>query len=166
MDFRQTMLCKGIAAVLIVSCFASTIFAASPLTQLTALGIAIQTDSSSAATSTPNSVPAVAVTSSNTMSNTIGTAQVDATADAKTAIDGTLWYFAGCCIIGVILAYAIEPSPPATRLLGKSPDYVYAYTDAYKHAGKRIQTSKAWTGCATTVVVYLLIDVIALVAGK
>ena len=84
-------------------------------------------------------------------------AQMDAQAD----VNGTLWFFDGCIsgflissLYGVLLgalgigaAYVVEPSPPATRLLGQPPDYVAIYTDCYKEKGKSIQTSAALKGC-------------------
>jgi len=72
-------------------------------------------------------------------------AQMDAQAD----VNETLWFFAGCLfgVLGVGAAYVIEPSPPASRLLGQPPDYVAIYTDCYKDKAKSIQTSAAIKGC-------------------
>ena len=72
-------------------------------------------------------------------------AQMDAQAD----VNETLWFFAGCIfnIWGVGAAYVIEPSPPASRLLGQPPDYVAIYTDCYKDKAKSIQTSASMKGC-------------------
>ena len=72
-------------------------------------------------------------------------AQMDAQAD----VNGTLWFFAGCLlgIWGVGAAYVIEPSPPASRLVGQPPDYVAMYTDCYKDKAKSIQTSASMKGC-------------------
>ena len=74
-------------------------------------------------------------------------AQMDAQAD----VNETLWFFAGCLfgVLGVGAAYVIEPSPPASRLLGQPPDYVAIYTDCYKDKAKSIQTSAAIKGCIT-----------------
>ena len=72
-------------------------------------------------------------------------AQMDAQAD----VNETMWFFAGCLfgVLGVGAAYVIEPSPPASRLLGQPPDYVAIYTDCYKDKAKSIQTSAAIKGC-------------------
>jgi hypothetical protein len=93
--------------------------------------------------------------------------RLDGERDARTDVSGTLWFIAGCCMsgTGVFFAYLYAPNPPATRLLGKSPEYVAAYTDAYRAAAKGTQTSNAWSGCvvfglsysALVVVYYLLL---------
>jgi len=69
--------------------------------------------------------------------------------DAKTGVNGAFWFGIGCIggVLGVGIAYIVTPLPPASRLIGKSPEYVAAYTDTYRATGKSIQTSKAWTGC-------------------
>lgn len=82
-------------------------------------------------------------------------ARMAAENDAKMDVNGTLWFVGGCLgwvillggIITIGAAYTVQPSPPASRLIGKSPEYVAFYTDAYKAKAKSIQTSKAWTGC-------------------
>jgi hypothetical protein len=86
---------------------------------------------------------------------------------ARANVNGTLWLAAGCVsIFGIILAYLVEPSPPATALLGKSPEYVAAYTDAYKMTAKSIQTSKAWTGCIVGTLAYIALGVLAALAEE
>ncbi len=82
----------------------------------------------------------------------------DAQLAAEENTSKILWFGAGFLggIIGVILAYVIKPSPPASTLVGKSPDYVAAYTDAYKDECKRIQTKYAWIGCGTQSVLTLI----------
>jgi len=59
----------------------------------------------------------------------------------------------------------MDVNPPATRILGKSPEYVAAYSDAYKKEGKHIRTSKALTGCIIGVLVEVVIEVIV-IAGS
>lgn len=79
--------------------------------------------------------------------------QTDACMAAQAAADRdintTLWFGAGCLfgIFGLGAAYVIEPSPSATSLLGKSPEYVAVYTDCYRDGAQKIQKSKAMTGC-------------------
>jgi len=58
--------------------------------------------------------------------------------------------------IRVILHIILEPSPPATRLLGKSDEYVAVYTDCYREEGKKIQTKNALTGCLVGMAVELV----------
>ena len=40
-----------------------------------------------------------------------------------------------------------KPTPPPERLLGKSPEYISAYTRAYKRKGKQIRA--LWAGCGS-----------------
>ena len=84
-------------------------------------------------------------------------ATVAAERDAQNYTNKALWVVGGCvgggvgsCVGGgatVILAYAVEPSPPAARLLGKSPEYVAIYTNAYREKAKKLQTNSALVGC-------------------
>ena len=69
--------------------------------------------------------------------------------DAQNDVNTGLWFLGGCLggVVGVIIAYAVEPAPPATRLLGKSPEYVAFYADAYKDKAKARQTVSATGGC-------------------
>lgn len=87
---------------------------------------------------------------------------------ARSNTSGMLWMFVGCTgnlVLpggGVIAAYLYEPTPSATQLLGKSPDYVIAYTDAYKAAAKKVQTRSAWTGCTISALLYAAIIALAI----
>ena len=58
------------------------------------------------------------------------TAEQDAESDAKKV----RWFFIGFFgnILGVLIASIYEPTPPASRLLEKSPEYAAMYTDSYK----------------------------------
>ncbi|MBM3242322.1 hypothetical protein FJZ31_39145 [Candidatus Poribacteria bacterium] len=87
----------------------------------------------------------------------IDQARIEAERDARKDTNGALWFFAGCCggPVGLVVSYAITPSPPASRLLGKSPEYVAYYTDFYRAKAKNIQTSRALMGCGVTVAVYI-----------
>ena len=87
---------------------------------------------------------------------------------ARASTNGTLWLAIGCIggLIGVVVAYVVEPQPSATMLLGKSPEYVAAYTDAYRATGKSVQTSKAWTGCIVWTAVVVAANVLAAVAAE
>ena len=69
--------------------------------------------------------------------------------DARNNVDGGIWMLGGCCLgwVGLGAAYVIEPSIPMANLVGKSPEYVAIYVDTYKSEAKRIQGSKAMTGC-------------------
>jgi len=75
--------------------------------------------------------------------------RMDGEQAARSNVNGTLWLAVGCvgCVVGLAMAYIYEPNPSATLLLGKSPEYVAAYTDGYKSAAKSVQTNRAWIGC-------------------
>jgi len=81
---------------------------------------------------------------------------------ARANTNGMLWMAIGCVgsWIGILAAYIYAPSPPTTQLLGKSPEYVAAYTDAYKETAKKVQTGKVWTGCITSAVLYTVFYVV------
>ena len=91
-------------------------------------------------------------------SNTTNAMQVcmQAQQNARTDINKTLWFAIGCLgnIIGFAVAYATEPSPSASRLLGKSPEYVATYTNCYKEEGKKLQSNAALPGCVISSIVY------------
>lgn len=92
------------------------------------------------------SMPFVTFAQQNSLqAEAIVAAERDAQGDTNTG----LWFLGGCLggVIGVIVAYAVEPTPPATRLLGKSPEYVAFYTDAYTEKAKTLQANSALGGC-------------------
>ena len=80
------------------------------------------------------SMPFVALAQQNLQAE----AMIAAERDARNDVNTGLWFLGGCLggVIGLVVAYAVEPSPPATRLLGKSPEYVAFYTDAYTETAK------------------------------
>jgi len=85
---------------------------------------------------------------------------------AKANTSGGLWFVAGCLggVIGLICSYAIVPNPPATALLGKSPEYVAKYTDCYREAAKGVQSRMAWTGCGIAAVGYVIYIIVVVAA--
>ena len=72
----------------------------------------------------------------------------DGERQAESDISGGTWFAIGCLagLIGYVISLS-EPNPPATKLLGKSPEYVAAYTDCYRQKGKKIKSKNALTGC-------------------
>ena len=54
-----------------------------------------------------------------------------------------------------IVAMTHSPAPPADRLLGKSPEWVTAYTQAYQKRIKRHRTDASVLGCVTGGVVFI-----------
>jgi hypothetical protein len=85
----------------------------------------------------------------------------DAVAKGKAAaeadfggVDGLKWFGTGCILnlIGVGLAWAIVCEPPQSHLIGKSPEYVAAFSKAYSDRGGSLQFKYAALGCMTTTV--------------
>jgi len=77
----------------------------------------------------------------------------------RDATGNQIWILGGCLLglVGVILAYVIEPEVPAARILGKPPAYVKGYIEGYKSATKRKNAMYAIYGMivwAGIVVVY------------
>ncbi|RKU30819.1 hypothetical protein C6497_03850 [Candidatus Poribacteria bacterium] len=75
----------------------------------------------------------------------------DAEQDVLVDVNGNLWFLGGCLgnITVLIIASVFEPHPPASRLLGKSPEYIAVYTDTYRRKASNLQTSRALAGCLT-----------------
>ena len=86
-----------------------------------------------------------------------------AEADANKDVNKLLCFSAGCVLsalfflpspygyffppTGIIGAYSYQPSPPPARLIGKSPDYIAAYTSAYRLKRGNIQAQWTSAGC-------------------
>jgi hypothetical protein len=92
-----------------------------------------------------------------------GLAIQDAKEDANRDTSACLWLGAGCLfnLLGVGVAYFVAATPPVSRLLGRPPEYVDAYTEAYRAAVRRIRLESALHGCclgtAAAVVIGVLI---------
>ena len=84
-------------------------------------------------------------------------ARVAAEQDAEANTNQVVWIggnfllgLAGGCVFGSIgLAGAMlyEPTPSISRLIGKSPEYISAYEDAYKAKARDLQIRSAFIGC-------------------
>lgn len=74
-----------------------------------------------------------------------------AEADAETDMNKEFWFIIGCfgSLLGLIYANYDVPAAPTSRLLGKSPEYVAFYSDAYVMKAKKLQTGYAVRGCVT-----------------
>jgi len=72
-----------------------------------------------------------------------------AEADAQALTSPALWLAAGFFggIVGVFIAYILQPNPPASKFIGKSPEYVAVYSECYRQKARSIRTQKAWIGC-------------------
>lgn len=68
--------------------------------------------------------------------------------DAKQDTNTLLWLGVGCIfsIFGVAAGFIISPSPPASQLVGKSPQYVDTYTECYKRKARSSQGLTALIG--------------------
>ena len=76
-------------------------------------------------------------------------AVIAAQRDAKAQVNQIGWWIQGCILIGFLTYHA--PQPPAARLVGKSPEYVDAYTQTYKQKVENLRMSAVVPGCLTTV---------------
>ena len=73
----------------------------------------------------------------------------DAEKDAVVHLNRTLWFSTGCFfpLVGPIVSQRYQPFMPTARVLGKSPEYVAFYYDAYKVKTKKLQFNWALSGC-------------------
>ena len=80
--------------------------------------------------------------------NTAGDACARGMMDGEN-VDTGLWMAVGCALglTGWLIAYVVEPSPPAANLIGKDSTYTMQYIDCYKRAAKAKQSKAALTGC-------------------
>ena len=99
------------------------------------------------------SLPFVTLAQQNLQAEAIAAAERDARNDVKPA----LWFLGGCIgsFVVLIVAYSYEPTPRATRLLGKSPEYVAVYTDTYIETARKRQTNSVLTGCVASCITYI-----------
>jgi hypothetical protein len=86
-------------------------------------------------------------------------AQMDATTD----VNKVLWIGSGCLlgVIGILIGYVASPSVPASRIMGKSSEYLQAYTTCYTDKGKSEQGMNAIIGCGISSAVFGVIYLIA-----
>ena len=95
-------------------------------------------------------------------------AKADADADADARTNKIVWFLFGCAggVLAVAGTYLYEPSLPAGPLLGKSPEYVAFYTDAYTEKAKALQVRGAMTGCVVSTLVWAAVVIAAIVAAE
>ena len=84
------------------------------------------------------------------MNNEQHQARMDGEQDAETDVSRILWIVVGFFVnvIGVLIAYVYQPSPPASRLFEKSQEYIMFYTEAYKNKARSIQVTNTLIGFA------------------
>lgn len=98
-------------------------------------------------------------------------AATEAEAQALSDTSSTTWLAVGCLLGAVGWAYAAlghKPEPPASTLLGKSPEYVAQYRDAYKATANRRASKQALTGCLIGTGVYIVayVAIVAVAASS
>lgn len=73
----------------------------------------------------------------------------DAEKDAAAHLNKTLWFTAGCFfpLAGPLVSQWYQPFMPTARILGKPPEYIGFYYDAYKIKTKKLQYNWALGGC-------------------
>lgn len=73
----------------------------------------------------------------------------DAEQDAAAHLNKTLWFTAGCFfpLAGPLVSQWYQPFMPTARVLGKPPEYIGFYYDAYKVKTKKLQYNWALSGC-------------------
>ena len=88
--------------------------------------------------------------------------------DAVARTNKNVWRIFGCVggLIAVAGSYLYEPSPPAGSLLGKSPEYVAFYADAYTSKAKSLQMRGAMEGCVAGTCVYSVLFISVMVAAE
>ena len=112
------------------------------------------------------STPFVTIAQQNLVQTEAATA---AEADANKDISKVLCFSAGCVLsvlfflpspygyllppTGIIGSYSYQPSPPPSRLIGKSPEYVAAYTSVYQLKRGNIQAQWTSAGCLSGCVI-------------
>lgn len=91
-------------------------------------------------------------------------AVMEATQDAQADENAALWFFAGCLlgVIGVVIAYVAEPTPPAARLMGKSPQYLAIYTNTYRSEGRSAQVRSSLWGIGTILALTVVLIIVIL----
>ena len=79
----------------------------------------------------------------------MGQAISDAKQDAAAHLNKTLWFSAGFFlpIGGPLISQWYQPFLPTGRVLGKSPEYIAFYYDAYKVETKKLQFNWSLIGC-------------------
>ena len=79
----------------------------------------------------------------------------DAERDASAHLNKLLWFTTGFSlpVIGVFLSQRNQRSIPGARLLGKSPEYIAFYTNAYRIKMKKLRFNWSLLGCLSSTTV-------------
>ena len=98
-----------------------------------------------------------------------------ATEDANKDVSKPLWFGAGFLLSGLLFlpipygyilppasaigTYFYRPAPPPSRLIGKSPEYIAAYTSAYKLKRGNVQVRWTSAGCLSGCIVAVVVGI-------
>jgi len=76
--------------------------------------------------------------------------------DAQSDTNRGFWLGAGCLFsfVGIAAGYLVSPTPPISRLVGRSPEYVMVYSDSYARSARSVQGRMAIIGCAASTLVF------------
>jgi hypothetical protein len=79
----------------------------------------------------------------------VGMACSDAQRDAKQDVSGGTYFLFGLLapVITYIVVSSSRATPPASRLIGKSPEYVAVYSDCYSEAAEKTKKNATLAGC-------------------
>jgi hypothetical protein len=92
-----------------------------------------------------------------------------ADAERQAALDNSsgTWFAIGCLtgLTGWLISVIIDPNAPASPLVGKSPEYVAAYSDCYRHKAKDIRSRNALVGCMVSTGVIAVAYTVLLIAA-
>ncbi len=89
-------------------------------------------------------------------------AQLRAEQDAESDAKKVRWFLIGLFgnIIGILIASIYEPTPPASRLLEKSPEYVAGYTDSYKAKSRSVQLRQSVIGLVIPYGIFIFLAIL------
>ena len=93
----------------------------------------------------------------------------DAERDVEAHINKPMWFVIGCLFpgFGLLGPYLHRPPIPTGRTIGKSPEYVAFYTDAYRAKMEKLQFQQALNGCFTGVIIEgCLVGLFLIVSGS
>lgn len=106
-----------------------------------------------------SSMPVVTLAQQNSeLAEAITAAEQDAKADINQGTWGVVGFL---CWPAVIVAFTMQPPPPASRFVGKSAEYIRIYTQTYKAKVRNRQAGPALLGCLAGNLVYALVSVVS-----
>ena len=88
--------------------------------------------------------------------------------DAEASVNKGVWFLAGCFgnFFGYLTASTYHRPIPTVPLLGKSPEYVAYYTDAYRAETSELQRANARIGVCLGCVLYLIPAAVTIAATE